>query len=69
MLTFGEAWAKETRNLLNKGLRCKESVVFFSEFLDKLLVLVQTTSIVEQIMRYSSRTFSNRLTCTPTLFA
>ena len=29
MLTFGEAWAKETRNLLNKGLRCKESVVFF----------------------------------------
>ena len=40
-MTFREAWAKETRNLLDKGLGCKESVVFFSKFLDKLLVLVQ----------------------------
>jgi hypothetical protein len=40
-MTFGETWAKETGNLLNEGLRRKESIVFFSELLDKLLVLVQ----------------------------
>jgi hypothetical protein len=41
MLTFGETWAKETGNLLDEGLGRKESVVFFSELLDELLVLVQ----------------------------
>ena len=41
MLTFGETWTKETGNLLNESLRRKESVIFFSELLDKLLVLVQ----------------------------
>ena len=40
-LTFGETWTKETRNLLDEGLRCKESIVFFSELFDKLLVLVE----------------------------
>jgi hypothetical protein len=41
MLTFRETWAKETGNLLDKGLGRKESVVFFSELLYKLLVRVQ----------------------------
>jgi hypothetical protein len=40
-ITFGETWAKKTGNLLDEGLGRKESVVFFSELLDKLLVLVQ----------------------------
>ena len=40
-LTFGETWTKETGNLLDEGLGSKESVVFFSKLLDKLLVLVQ----------------------------
>ena len=48
MLTFGETWTKETRNLLDEGLGRKESVVFFSELLDKLLVLVQ--SIVKMMI-------------------
>ena len=41
MPTFGETWTKKTGNLLDEGLRGKESVVFFSELFDKLLVLVQ----------------------------
>ena len=41
MLTFRKTWTKETGNLLDEGLGRKESVVFFSELLDKLLVLVQ----------------------------
>jgi hypothetical protein len=40
-LTFGETWTKETGNLLDKGLGCKESIIFFSELLDQFLVLVQ----------------------------
>ena len=39
ILTFGETWAKEAGNLLNEGLRRKESIVFVSELLDKLLFL------------------------------
>ena len=40
-ITFGETWAKETGKLHNEGLRHKKSIEFFSELLDKLLVLVQ----------------------------
>ena len=41
MFTFRETWTKETGNLLDESLGCKESVVFFSELLYKLFVLVQ----------------------------
>ena len=40
-LTFGETWTKETGNLLDEGLGSKESIIFYSELLDELLVLVQ----------------------------
>ena len=52
MLTFGETWTKETGDLLDEGFRRKESIVFFSELLDKLLVFVQPIflrRLVEQI--------------------
>ncbi len=38
---LGETGPKETRDLLDEGLRGKESIVLFGEFLDEFLVLVE----------------------------
>ena len=40
-LTLGETGSEQTRNLLDEGLRGKESVVLLGELLNKLLVLVK----------------------------
>jgi len=38
--SFGETWTKETGDLLDEGFGRKEGVIFLSELLNKLLVLV-----------------------------
>ena len=42
--TLGETGAEQTGNLLDEGLRGKESVVLLGQLLDELLVLVEPTA-------------------------
>jgi hypothetical protein len=39
--TFGKTGTEQTRNLLDQGFGCKESIVLLGELLDELLVLVK----------------------------
>ena len=46
--TLGETGTEETRDLLDEGLRRKESVVLLGELLNELLVLVELLEIVDR---------------------
>jgi hypothetical protein len=46
--TLGETRAQETRNLLDQGVRCDEGIVFASELLDQLLVLVELLQVISR---------------------
>jgi len=45
---LGETGPKETGNLLDEGLRGKESVVLLGEFLNELLVLVELLQVINR---------------------
>ena len=44
--TLGKTGTQKTRNLLDEGIRCNKRIVFPSQFLDQLLVLVKLLQIV-----------------------
>lgn len=44
--TFGETRAQETRNLLDQSITGDEGIVFSSQFLDELLVLVELLQVI-----------------------
>jgi hypothetical protein len=48
--TLGETGTEQTRNLLDKRLGGQESVVLLGELLDELLVLVESTEVIFQIV-------------------
>lgn len=43
---LGKSWTQETRDLLNQGVGGKEGIVFASQFLDELLVLVELLQVI-----------------------
>jgi hypothetical protein len=46
VLTLGETWSQETRNLLDEGIGSDEGVVLARELLDQLLVLIELFEVV-----------------------
>lgn len=48
LLTLGQTRTQETRDLLDQSLRSDESIVFASQLLDELLVLVQLLQVVSR---------------------
>jgi hypothetical protein len=46
--TLGETRTQETRNLLDQGVGSDECIVFASELLDQLLVLVELLQVISR---------------------